>query len=345
MTIRNGLERATSPEVNSQQRQLMLRDLAREALVVDEQLRRSGQDEFTIGRVFDTIEAGLASDPEGLLSTLREVFDPSLRELGLLEGEERQGGETMTVLDKDNNFVSSVIQLDDGSLITQNDRKPYMLEDGQRVVSSSVNASNVNDLGRSATSKVTEQQAAVETFNDSSIRLLEILSENPNANTFAAAAARFGTNVAQEVAALRDQLSGKQWDIEDGVLDPSNYEESFSGLAQSSAQTKSLFVGLAFQAAAASNQEGRSVSNRDIERFLGQIGANNADPGLVAASIKETARQVNGGFLNNYKAANGQDFDGDLGFQQLMDFGQTPTPKGENLQQLSDDEFLRSLSQ
>lgn len=94
MTIRKGLERATSPDVNSLQRQLMLRDLAREALVVDEQLRRSGQDEFTIGRVFDTIEAGLASDPEGLLSTLKETFDPSLRELGLLEGEQEIQFET-----------------------------------------------------------------------------------------------------------------------------------------------------------------------------------------------------------------------------------------------------------
>lgn len=66
---------------------------------------------------------------------------------------------------------------------------------------------------------------------------------------------------------------------------------------------QSMVVDLAFAAAAASGQTGRAVSDRDVERFLRQIGQS-ADPAVFTAVLRDVQRRLVRNYENVGRALN-----------------------------------------
>lgn len=79
--------------------------------------------------------------------------------------------------------------------------------------------------------------------------------------------------------------------------------KKFQGSAMDAARIDSLIVDLAFMAAAASGQTGRSVSDRDVQRFLQQIGQSQ-DPDVFAAVLRDMQGRVKEKFENQFQTIN-----------------------------------------
>lgn len=77
------------------------------------------------------------------------------------------------------------------------------------------------------------------------------------------------------------------------LTNPENYDFSkFRGTAIDSAVMQSAIVNLAFAAAAASGQEGRSISDKDIQRFINEIGGSTSDPKAFEAVIRKFTERL-----------------------------------------------------
>lgn len=88
------------------------------------------------------------------------------------------------------------------------------------------------------------------------------------------------------------------------VLDPNNYLDKFRELGIENAQLQSATINLAFSLAAASGQDNRSVSDRDVERFITEIGVS-GDPKQFAGAVRSAVSRMEFGFREHYKAATG----------------------------------------
>lgn len=96
--------------------------------------------------------------------------------------------------------------------------------------------------------------------------------------------------------------------------DPSKYDFShLENTAQNTAGFRSNVTAMAFAAAAASGQTGRSVSNRDVQRFIDQVGGGAGSPAQFAAAMGETRRFLEMNFKNRYRVLTGKDYEGPIG--------------------------------
>lgn len=77
--------------------------------------------------------------------------------------------------------------------------------------------------------------------------------------------------------------------VED-LLNPAVYEQRLTGLGYANAQVQSLVVSVAFAAAAAEGQVGRGISDKDVDRFILQIGKN-ADPDIFTRILANVGRE------------------------------------------------------
>ena len=103
-----------------------------------------------------------------------------------------------------------------------------------------------------------------------------------------------------------------------------------------------MITSLAFQAAAAAGSRGQSVSNRDIERFIGQVGGSAANPEAFAAVLRDEAERTARNFRNNFFVRTQKEFKGDLGLEGLV----TPSvtaPSVDEVRNLSTEELIRRL--
>lgn len=153
-------------------------------------------------------------------------------------------------------------------------------------------------LGGSEVEKLRDAEVATRSLVATAQDAIDLLRKNPNANTMTAGVARFANDLQQEATAFASNMG---LDIEEGALDPSNYEGEFQELGIENAQMKSLLTSLAFQAAAASGQTGRSVSDRDVQRFIKEVGAQNADPMAFAQTLRDVANRAVRRFQTNYE--------------------------------------------
>ena len=163
---------------------------------------------------------------------------------------------------------------------------------------------------------------------------LEIIREFPDANTFVANAARIANNLQSEANALAGVMGT---DID--LFNPDNYDFELSDeLGLVNEDLKGITTAIAFQAASViADQEGRSVSDKDVKRFIQMVGADAADPRAIERRLLNVANQVDRSFRNNHKVRLGTDFTGDLGLESLGAKSQTEVPVTE----LSDEELFK----
>jgi len=174
--------------------------------------------------------------------------------------------------------------------------------------------------------KVQDRQITTANFVSTANDMLSLLQKNPDINTISASAASFVNNMQQEAKTLA-RTAGLEFD--ESVFDPAQYEGTFDELGITNERAKSLFVSLAFQAAMASGQSGRSVSDKDVERFMRQVGQKSSDPRAIAATLTDLAARMVRDFQTEYRVRTGQEFEGDLGLNQLPSLNDAAEPSPE----------------
>ncbi len=181
---------------------------------------------------------------------------------------------------------TSVFTDGEGNFFDIENNKPIKLAKGTQIFPQTQATTSLpgNIRGIAATTKITAANL-VGTAQD----VLDLLDENPDINTFAASTAAFTNDMQQEGMALARSL-GKTW--EPDVFEPEQYSSIFDKLGVKRREFQSVMVSLAFQAAAASGQEARSVSDKDIERFLKEIGSVSEDPRGIAVAIRGLVKRT-----------------------------------------------------
>ena len=217
--------------------------------------------------------------------------------------------------------------------------EPFQVLDSDRIVEgTNLTGSQADVMGDAESRALNDQQVAAVRFIDISRQLLGVLQNSPDSNTFIANVARVKNDIDQNVSALARQLGSEN------LLEPSQYAAEFDELGLRNAEMQGLVVSAAFQAAAAdAGQQGRSVTDRDVSRFLRVIGANNDDPRAFAQNIMNTAERIDRGFRASYKVRRNEDFTESLGLESLPGF-QAASPIDLNDEELMQ-EIMRQLQE
>lgn len=163
--------------------------------------------------------------------------------------------------------------------------------------------------------KVRDQQVAATNFISAAKDALGLLKSNKDANTYFARFAQLTGDVQAEASAFANNL-GIPFDP--GILDVSKYQGTWNDLKIKSAEMESVIVSLAFKAAAAADQKGNGVSEKDIQRFIKEIGAHNANPAAFTQTLMDVARRTDREFKESYKVhMEGKEFKGSTGLDAL----------------------------
>jgi len=95
-------------------------------------------------------------------------------------------------------------------------------------------------------------------------------------------------------------------------LDPSKYSFDKAGIGAQNAVFKANVVKLAFAAASAAGQTARSVSDKDVQRFIDEIGGSLQDPKQFAAVIDNFTSGLERDFRIRFSVINKTPFTGNL---------------------------------
>jgi len=211
------------------------------------------------------------------------------------------------------------IMADSSGKFSDLEGNPIKLGANERLIEGTTLTGGIDDLGLSnAEAKgMRDNEVAARSFVATTGDALALLNEEPNINTFAARSASVVNNLQQEAKAIANTL-GMEFDEE--MLDPSNYSSTFDSLGIQNQRMRSLVTSLAFQAAAASGQTGRGVSNADINRFISEVGASASDPRAFAQTLMDVANRTERRFKIDYETRTGKPFEGDLGVSSLTGF-------------------------
>lgn len=195
---------------------------------------------------------------------------------------------------------------------------PIELAQGDRIIeSASISDTTADVLGETEARKLNDAQVNATNFLGTVDETLQLLQETPDLNTFVAGASAAINDLQTEARAFAENL-GLEFDT--SLLEPSRLDEAkFDKLGIQNRRVKSLITSLAFQAAAAASP-GDRVSEKDVDRFINEIGGSAADPRAFAAVLNDIARRSVRNFKNNYKVRTKQEFPGDLGLSQLPGF-------------------------
>ncbi len=200
------------------------------------------------------------------------------------------------------------------------DNKPYDLPAGAVVTRTGSPTGPISDVlppNREVDRR--RQEGSVRSFNDAASRAIELITANPDANTAMASLATLGAGLTQEAGAVARFMG-----VPRETFDPSQYDSVFKDLNIDNAALQSVITSLAFQAAAAKDVRGSGVSNRDVERFIRQVGGNYSNPSSMLSALRETVNDVNSSYANEYQSLYNTPFEGDLGVPQFPDLGGSP---------------------
>lgn len=333
MTVRNGLQRALDPSVNDQVRAGRVRELAQEAGVVSSLLAQSGQDQFAIGRVFDTINVGLARDPQGLLETMRENIDPFFSQSGILEDSNKKR-EIVGLVTADG--VESLLFDGEGGFYDTRNNRREIPAGATLIESASLNSANAQDLSNAAQDKLGESEISTRQYIATTGDMLSLLDQNEDINTAIAGAASLVEGFKQEATAI-GRAVGIGFD--EKQLDPATYDFDIDGLGTLNARTKSLITALAYTRARINDPGGR-LSERDVQAAIREIGGNLSDPDAFRAVLLDVAQRADRDFRIRYSTLKGEEYAGDLGLQSLTPQQSTNV----DISNMSDDEFLELLN-
>lgn len=276
-----------------------------------------------IGKIQEDFASGLINE-EQRGSAIAEL---SAKDLGIVQRFKPDGTADTLLTDDQGNFFTTA-------------GEPVEVDPEDRLIEGSSLTGTAEDLGLGTTEArgLRDAEVSTKTFIATVGDAITLLGETPDVNTFVAGAASIVGNLKQEARAIGRALN---LDFDADVLDPGSHSELFGpqGLGIENARMQSLITSLAFQAAAASGQTGRGVSDRDVRRFIREIGASAADPAAFAATLRDVADRTARNFRINFETRIGEEFGGDLGLSNLPTLGGQSTISGD-INALSDEELL-----
>ena len=136
---------------------------------------------------------------------------------------------------------------------------------------------------------------------------LKLLDQDPSANTLIAGASGIINSLQQEGRALANALDK---DFTEDQLNPARFSDTFSELGINNARLQGIFTSLAFQAAAASGQTSKAVSDTDIKRFLRETGASSSDPETIRRVVTDLVNRTQRNFRDRFLIKEGREFEG-----------------------------------
>jgi hypothetical protein len=139
-----------------------------------------------------------------------------------------------------------------------------------------------------ATSEINTRQAMA-TIDSA----LAYFADNPDANTITSAIAAFTNEVKAEIRAAFRAI-GKGEIENQGVLDIATYDSLWARMGIANEVLQSKFLDLAYIVAAARDQTGRALSDKDISRFIEIIGGDSANFPTVAATLNDVKNRLAG---------------------------------------------------
>jgi len=183
----------------------------------------------------------------------------------------------------------SVLQTKKGEFLDLNTKERIELPPSALVINTTqLSGSAADILPKPEDTKLRDAEVATRNFVATAGDAIALLHQSPNLNTFAARAASVVNNLQQEAMAVADAL-GVSWD--ETLIDPETFSDDFDRLGIDNVRIRSLITSLAFQAAAASGQTGRAISDKDVERFVQEIGSSSADPRAFAMALVDVSNR------------------------------------------------------
>jgi len=204
-------------------------------------------------------------------------------------------------------------------------RVKQLMADGYLVIPPTITATSPEAFTASKKEFATlsEQKVAVQNFAQMARSTMDVINAQPSALAVGGKLSATVNNLAADLRSFA-QAFGVRTDIiqsADKALrfesnqhyDPKTAlptddigklaEPTFRSLGIANAALKSDIINLAFAAAAANGQTGRSVSDRDFEAALREIGAGSRDPDTFKFVLQRVANRMNNRYRNAFLAA------------------------------------------
>jgi hypothetical protein len=215
-----------------------------------------------------------------------------------LTGNRVTGEEDITTEDDESRFTAKNIRLGGQTVIGQvDDDTGRVFYNGQDVTNQATFAPRQVEQGEPGEFNLEQKQefdlrearVTAQNYANTAEDAINLIQEYPDINTWVGEAASVVNNVQAEAKALA-RASGVEFD--ESILDPSNYSSQFDDLGIQNERLQGLITNLSLQAAAASGQTGRAVSDKDMVRFIGEVGANARDPRAFAQTLSDSVNRT-----------------------------------------------------
>ena len=195
------------------------------------------------------------------------------------------------------------------------DNEPISIPQGFKVIESVTLSGAQDDLGLKDTvqESLDNSEVAVRQFLSTGEDALKLLKSSPDVNTFVSKMAGVAIGLEQEAKAL-----GRSFGIEsekvNELTSSGTYDGAFRELAIDGSRIQGLITSLAFQAAVAAGEGGSKLSNKDVERFIVEIGGNASNPEAFRASLVDVMERSVRNFKTKYSVLAKEEYTGNLGF-------------------------------
>lgn len=154
--------------------------------------------------------------------------------------------------------------------------------EGSQIFGTNIAASKLSDIepaDKKALFEFEDLTMKATTLFNSGNKVLELLDKSPESATIVSGLSGVASTVYQNV-----EEAAKALGVPDEKLE--KYEDIFEENSVSGAKLKSMVLDLAYQAAAMRGQEGRGLSDRDVQIFSQIIGGKNLNPSQRAAVLR-----------------------------------------------------------
>lgn len=225
-------------------------------------------------------------------------------------GEGDPGGPVITLMD-----------MQAGQVVSRRRDDPEvdsMIRSGRYVVASDGRAvESLEQMSQGERRELRNAQVGARTYIETVADAIDMLNQNPDINTFVARGASLINDIRTEARALAGAM-GTEFD--EDIFNVSAYQNTFQELGIERERMQSMITSLAFQRAVAEKGGAGRITNRDIERFIAEIGGRSSDPVALAQVLQDTAQRAARSFRINWETRTGAPFEGDLGLDRMPRF-------------------------
>lgn len=224
------------------------------------------------------------------------------------------GGETERI---SGDFV--VYDKPDGTQILMNEADPrdqeVLRQNRDWVKAATKTEVRTGEITKSEATKLRDYESATRSFINRGQDILELLEENPDANTVVSVIEKAGMNLVAEARQIAKDagFSSVEDEIEDFDRDGTNSFLQEKGIA--SARMRGQVVALAYMWAKILGR-GDRVSNDDFKFSLESLGASNSDPKAFASALRDHMKAAERDFLQDYEARKGEPYEGSFGLAE-----------------------------